>query len=168
MVRMQGLAIADNPLGPFKKHPLNPVINSGHETTLFPFKEGIAALAIRDGNEHFTIQYAPDGVSFEVASITELMPVAGGPFVPDAFTGNGDGRGITWGLCHNIRAGHWGARDTVLMSFDCDLSLDAHDPEMKKHCNYFTPDVFYQAGLSRAQRARVVEETRKLEEAKGK
>ena len=52
LVRMQGLAIADNPLGPFKKHPLNPVINSGHETTLFPFKEGIAALVTRDGNEH--------------------------------------------------------------------------------------------------------------------
>jgi len=25
LVRMQGLAIADHPLGPFKKHPLNPV-----------------------------------------------------------------------------------------------------------------------------------------------
>ena len=80
-VRMQGLAIADNPLGPFKKHPLNPVLNSGHETTLFPFREGIAALVIRDGNEHFTIQYAKDGVSFEIASITELMPIAAGPFV---------------------------------------------------------------------------------------
>ena len=30
LVRMQGLAIADNPLGPFEKHPLNPIINSGH------------------------------------------------------------------------------------------------------------------------------------------
>ncbi|RME69520.1 MAG: glycoside hydrolase, partial [Verrucomicrobia bacterium] len=36
-VRMHGLAIADDPLGPFRKHPLNPVMNSGHETTLFPF-----------------------------------------------------------------------------------------------------------------------------------
>ena len=56
LVRMHGLAIADNPLGPFKKHPLNPVMNSGHETTLFPFKEGVAAFAIRDGNEMNTIQ----------------------------------------------------------------------------------------------------------------
>ncbi|MEM9261681.1 MAG: glycoside hydrolase, partial [Bacteroidota bacterium] len=46
LVRMQGLAIADNPLGPFTKHPLNPVINSGHETSLFPFGTGIAALVI--------------------------------------------------------------------------------------------------------------------------
>ena len=28
-----GLAIGDNPLGPFRKHPLNPIANSGHETT---------------------------------------------------------------------------------------------------------------------------------------
>lgn len=161
-VRMQGLAIADNPLGPFNKHPLNPVLNSGHETTLFPFKEGIAALVIRDGNEHFTIQYAKDGVSFEIASITELMPVAAGPFVPDAFTNTINGRGITWGLCHNIKAGAKGRRATVLMRFDCDLSLDFHDPEMKRHCNYFTPDVYYKAGLSKQQRARILEHVRRL------
>ena len=63
-VRMHGLAIAENPLGPFKKHPLNPIMNSGHETTLFPFKQGVAAFAIRDGNESNTIQYAEDWVNF--------------------------------------------------------------------------------------------------------
>jgi hypothetical protein len=47
-----------------------------------------------DGNEHFTIQYAPDGVNFEVASITSMLPFAGGPFVPDAFADTGDGRGM--------------------------------------------------------------------------
>ncbi|RMG03916.1 MAG: glycoside hydrolase, partial [Planctomycetota bacterium] len=31
LVRMHGLAIADDPLGPFHKHPLNPIMNSGHE-----------------------------------------------------------------------------------------------------------------------------------------
>lgn len=60
-VRAQGLAISDDPFGPFEKHPLNPVINSGHETALFPFKEGLAALVSRHGLEHNTIQYAPDG-----------------------------------------------------------------------------------------------------------
>ncbi|MEM1062388.1 MAG: glycoside hydrolase, partial [Planctomycetota bacterium] len=43
-VRAQGLAISDHPLGPFEKHPLNPVINSGHETALFPFRDGLAAI----------------------------------------------------------------------------------------------------------------------------
>lgn len=39
-VPLIGLAVADDPLGPFKKQPLNPVLNSGHETAFFPFKEG--------------------------------------------------------------------------------------------------------------------------------
>ena len=96
---MQGLAIADNPLGPFTKSPLNPVLNSGHETTLFPFKTGIAALTIRDGNEHYTVQYAEDGVNFEIAAIvSDLMPNAAGPFIPDAFTNTKDGRQKISGL----------------------------------------------------------------------
>ena len=82
-------------------------------------------MAIKDGNEHFTVQYAPDGVNFQIASITSLMPDAPGPFVPDAFTGTTDGRGITWGLCHNTLAGGGPeTQHTVLMRFDCDLSLD--------------------------------------------
>ena len=51
-VRLTGLAMSDDPLAPFEKCPLNLVINSGRETCLFPFKKGIAALAIRHGNEH--------------------------------------------------------------------------------------------------------------------
>jgi hypothetical protein len=162
-VRMQGLAIADHPLGPFKKHPLNPVVNSGHETTLFPFKEGIAALVIRDGNEHFTVQYAEDGVNFEIASITELMPAAAGPFVPDAFTDTKDGRGITWGICHNTWAGTGpGTNHSLLMRFDCDLSQDVDDPEMKKHSYQYRPEHFYTHRLTKAQRERVLEANKKL------
>ena len=155
LVRMTGLAIADNPLGPFKKHPLNPVINSGHETVMFPFKEGMAAMVLKDGNEHFTIQYAKDGVNFEIASIVEMMPGAPGPFVPDAFANNGNGRGITWGISHLSPAFDWG-RGSILMRFDCDLSLDIHDAEMKKHEQYhFNPEFYYQKGLSKKQRERI-------------
>ena len=39
-----GLAMADNPLGPFTKHPLNPVLNSSHETAYFPFEQGLCFL----------------------------------------------------------------------------------------------------------------------------
>lgn len=162
LVRMQGLAIAEHPLGPFKKHPLNPVINSGHETTLFPFQEGIAALVIKDGNEHNTIQYAKDGVNFEIASFVEMMPVAGGPFVADAFTNTKNGRGITWGISHFTNVTNWGTNHAVLTRFDCDLSLDVHDPEMKKHHVYFKPEIFYQQSLSNAQRARILEQNQKL------
>jgi len=155
-VRAQGLAIAADPLGPFKKHPLNPVINSGHETSLFPFKTGLAALVSRHGLEHNTIQYSPDGVNFEVAAITGLMPIAPGAFVPDAFLGDKDGRGITWGLCHfrNIKRAQ-GKSHSMLARFDCDLSLDVHDLEMKESDIFNDPEINFKFGLSEAQRARI-------------
>ncbi len=157
LVRMQGLAIANHPFGPFEKHPLNPVLNSGHETTLFPFKEGIAALVIKDGNEHFTIQYAPDGVNFDIASITSVMPIAGGPFIADAFTNTKEGRGITWGLCHSLNAGSPGKDFAQLLRFDCDLSLDIDDKEMKNHSYYnsYGPAFFLMHPLSNTQKKRL-------------
>ena len=154
-VRMQGLAIADDPLGPFTKHPLNPVITSGHETSLFPFKTGIAALVYKDGPEHNTIQYSADGVNFNIASITELMPYAAAPHVPDAFTDTQDGRGITWGLAHFINIGGREKFHSMLVRFDCDLSLDIHDSEMKQHRVNHQPDVYYRQGLSQKQLRRI-------------
>ena len=162
LVRMQGLAVADDPLGPFKKHSLNPVIASGHETTLFPFKEGIAALVIKDGNEHYTIQYAEDGVNFEIASIVSLMPGAAGPFIPDAFTNTAYGRGITWGISHVTNATTWEQNHAILLRFDCDLSLDLDDPQMKEHDNHYKPGFYYQHGLSKAQKERIARENQKL------
>ena len=163
LVRMQGLATAEDPLGPFTKHPLNPVISSGHETSLFPFKEGVAALVYKDGPEHNTVQYAADWVNFEIASITELMPYAAAPYVPDAFTNTQDGRGITWGLAHFINVtGNWDAFSSKLVRFDCDLSRDIDDPEMKQHRVIHQPDVYYRQGLSEQQRERIAAETHKL------
>lgn len=155
LVRLQGLAIANDPLGPFKKHPLNPILNSGHETTFFPFREGIAGLASRHGHEHNTIQYALDGVNFELASITSLMPIAAGPYVPDAFTNTKNGRGITWGLCHFTNAGGPKTKHSILARFDCNLSLDVHDRCMKKTDIYLKPEVYFSQGLSRKQRKRI-------------
>ncbi|WNH14425.1 glycoside hydrolase family 117 protein [Thalassobellus suaedae] len=161
LIRMQGLATSDNPLGPFTKNPLNPVLASGHETTLFPFREGIAALTIKDGNEHKTIQYAKDGVNFEIASIVELMPTAAGPYIPDAFTNTKDGRGITWGISHFTNYTTWAENHAILVRFDCDLSLDIDDPEMKKHHVYHRPDVYLSQGLSEKQRERILKENNK-------
>lgn len=153
LVRMQGLAIADDPLGPFTKHPLNPVITSGHETSLFPFKEGVAALVYKDGPEHNTVQYAEDWVNFEIASITELMPYAAAPYVPDAFADTKNGRGISWGIAHFINVtDNWNKFSSKLVRFDCDLSQDLHDPEMKKHRVVHSPEVYLQQGLSKKQR----------------
>ncbi len=147
-VRMEGLAIADKPTGPFKKHELNPILNSGHETTLFPFKTGMAALLAKDGNEHNTIQYSPDGINFDIASIVEFMPAAGGPYVPDAFTNTDYGKGITWGISHFINLGGKGQYHSMLTRFDCDLSLDVNIPEMKKHRVNHKPDVYWRHAIS--------------------
>jgi len=156
-----GLAIADNPFGPFVKHPQNPVQNSGHEICFFPYKEGLASLVIRDGNEHFTIQYASDWVNFEIKAITEMMPIGPNAFIPDAFLDNKDGRGITWGICHfrNVR-GKNGKMYSELARFDCDLSLDVDDPEMKGNNNLWSPEDYYRWGLSDKQRKRIVEENK--------
>lgn len=159
LIRMQGLAIADNPLGPFKKHELNPVITSGHETTMFPFRDGIAALVIRDGNERSTIQYSPDGVQFDIASIPSLLPNAAGPYIPDAFTDTRDGRGITWGISHFTNATTWKQNHAILARFDCDLSLDLNDPLMKKTHVYHSPDVYFRQGLWGEQLKRIQADT---------
>ena len=164
-VRMQGLAIADDPLGPFRKHSLNPVISSGHETTLFPFKNGIAALVIRDGNENSTIQFAEDGVNFEIASIVGMMPTAAGPFIPDAFVDKKNRRGITWGISHFTNATNWTQNHSILTRFDCDLSLDLHDPLMKRTGIYHKPDVYFRQGLSPGQRKRIEKENLRLKES---
>ncbi|TWT80782.1 hypothetical protein CA13_22280 [Planctomycetes bacterium CA13] len=156
-----GLAIADDPLGPFLKHSLNPVLNSGHETTYFPFKEGIATLAIKDGNERCTIQYAKDGVNFEIASVVELTPIAAAPFAPDAFTNSGNGRGITWGLCHFTNAGTRDKQHSIMARFDCDLSLDVDDPTFKNTGVWHRPEVYFKQGLNKKQRARINADNRK-------
>ena len=95
-----GLATADSPFGPFIKHPQNPVLNSGHEVVLWPYKSGIAALVTANGPEKNTIQWSPDGVNFEIKSHVVLPPDAAGPYVPDAYTNTKNGQGITWGISH--------------------------------------------------------------------
>ena len=143
-----GLVIAEDPLGPFEKHPLNPVMNSGHETTYFPFMEGVAALAIKDGNERETMQYSPDGVNFEIASVVSLTPIAAAPYLPDAFTGTDYGRGFTWGMCHFINAGSSKNRYSIMARFDCDLSLDNDDPIFKTNRVWHRPEVYFQQGIN--------------------
>ncbi|RJE72476.1 family 43 glycosylhydrolase [Reichenbachiella sp. MSK19-1] len=153
---VNGLAIAEDPLGPFEKHPLNPVLNSGHETAYFPFEKGVATLVIRNGNESNTIQYAPDGVNFKIASVSALLPIAAGPYIPDAFDSRGNGRGITWGLAHFTNYGNdWTKDYSRLGRFDCDLSLDIDDKGLKKTMTDFRPEVYFSKGLTAQQKDRI-------------
>lgn len=161
-----GLAIAENPLGPFEKHALNPLTSSGHEVSLFPFQEGVAAITVKDGTEHYTIQYAKDWVNFEIASICELVPISPGPYVADAFTNTTNGRGISWGLSHFVNAGKAGINQhSVLARFDCDLSQDIDDPIMKKTGVYHDVEVYYRQGLTKEQIMRIKSHTEKPKNA---
>ncbi len=153
-IRSMGVAVGDNPYGPFVKSELNPVLSSGHETQLFRFKEGVAAILTRDGNEHYTVQYSPDGFNFKQASIGGLMPDASGLYDPDAFTNTKDGRGITWGICH-VNKYSSGSTHSVMFRFDCDLSQDVDDPEMK--INHVRPkyEDFMNQGLTAKQKSTI-------------
>ncbi|WDR04800.1 hypothetical protein PSQ90_10785 [Devosia rhodophyticola] len=111
-----GVATSVRPEGPYTHSPLNPITNSGHETMLWHYNGGIAALLNRDGPEQDTIQWAADGVSFELMAHVNNTPQGGGAFR----SGEEEAHplaGIQWGLCHlDQRAEKW----NCLMRFDLD------------------------------------------------
>ena len=71
-------------------------------------------------------------MNFAPASLLQIPPIAPGPHVPDAFTSNGNGRGITWGLMHLDAKDEQGRPYKKLARFDCDLSLDIDDAFSKR------------------------------------
>lgn len=94
-----GVALSSQAMGPYTHSEYNPITNSGHETLLWHYDGGIAALLNRDGPEKNTIQYARDGLNFEIMAHVESTPQAGGAFRcehPDEHPL----KGLQWGLCH--------------------------------------------------------------------
>jgi len=119
---MMGLAIADRPAGPYVKHEVNPLIRSGHEVLVWPHGRGVAALVTACGPEKDTLQYAPDGIRFEVKVRVKDPPKAAGGYRPDAFTGAADARRLRWGISMVARR-----PDPYLVRFDCQW-LDEDPP----------------------------------------
>jgi hypothetical protein len=144
-----GVAIADKPEGPFVKSPLNPVTNSGHETFLYPFREGIVAVTSLEGPEKNTVQYAPDGLNFELRGKISVPPIAAGPYAPDAFSDDKDGKGITWGLSHIFlgtsekSGGQEGLNYSYLVRFECNLSREIHREGFYRPWNFRFPESAY-------------------------
>ena len=141
-----GVAMADQPEGPFTKSPLNPVTNSGHETCLFPYKEGVAAICNHDGPEKDTVQYAPDGLNFEVMAHLVLPPCAGGPFAPDSYSDTKDGQGITWGLSH-IATEELKTGNSFIVRFDCNLHRQVERPGFRRTNIRFEEETYFSADL---------------------
>ncbi len=71
-----GVAIADNPKGPYIKSEYNPISNSGHEICVWPYNNGVAALITTDGPEKNTVQWSPDGINFDIKSVIKGAPHA--------------------------------------------------------------------------------------------
>ncbi len=94
-----GVAIADNIEGPYVASECNPITNSGHETLLWEYDNGIATLIIHDGPEANTIQYSKDGINFDIMSVVPTPPPAGGAFRTE-HTNDSPLAGLEWGLYH--------------------------------------------------------------------
>lgn len=125
-----GVAIADSPEGPFNKHPLNPISASGHEALVWPYKEGVATLITANGPEKNTVQWAKDGVNFEVKANIVLPPDAAGLYCPDKYDNTKDGKGFTWGLSHIAQRKEkpW----AYIIGFECDLSSVIENKRYKR------------------------------------
>jgi len=113
-----GVAIADDIMGPYVKSEYNPITNSGHETCLWEYNGGMAALLSTDGVEKNTVQFAEDGENFEIKAVIKGCPEAAGPFRMDPLKAQSPLDGMTWGLCHEIFS-DWG----YIKRFDIDYNL---------------------------------------------
>lgn len=101
-----GVAIADNPRGPYVKSPYNPISNSGHEVVVWPYQGGIASLITTDGPERNTLQWSPDGINFEIKAHIKSAPHAIG-LNRTADTEKEPTEILRWGLTHQYRTGDY-------------------------------------------------------------
>lgn len=101
-----GVAIADNPKGPYVKSPYNPISNSGHEICVWPYNGGIAALITTDGPERNTVQWAPDGINFEIMGAVKGAPHAIG-LNRTADVEKNPTEILRWGLTHQYKSWDW-------------------------------------------------------------
>ncbi len=111
-----GVATSDNPTGPFVKSELNPVTNTGHEVCIWKSGDGIAAMLHQDGPEFATLQYAADGLNFnimgEVGEFIRLQPKntdypeAAGLYRPVSDE-KSPVSGVSWGISHVLEDRNW-------------------------------------------------------------
>ena len=93
-----GVAIADEPAGPYIRYPRNPIVDSGHEVLIWPYGKGVATLIGWAGPQKNTLQYADDALHFVRCAGVRNPPVAPGAYRPDAFTDTKAGQGFHWGI----------------------------------------------------------------------
>ena len=89
-----GVAMADQPEGPYKKHP-EPLIDRGHEVLIWNQNAGIASLASLSKSIH----WAKDGINFSPTeeNLTNI-PMAPGLYRPHLEDGNTSNKIPGWGI----------------------------------------------------------------------
>ncbi|GGZ74925.1 carbohydrate-binding protein [Algibacter mikhailovii] len=123
-----GVAIADNPTGPYIKSEYNPLTTSGHEVSVWNYDNGIAIIQKLDGPERGSVQFASDGLNFEMKGKASHVPDALGIFRP-SLEGENPTSGVSWGLAHELKwdgqvQGGW----MHLKRFDLVKEIEAPSP----------------------------------------
>jgi hypothetical protein len=98
-----GVAGCESPSTPQKTkeeiYENNAITNSGHELCIWPYRGGIAAMLTTDGPQRNTIQFAQDGINFEIKSYIKWGLQAVG-LVCSLNTDKSPLEAMSWGLCH--------------------------------------------------------------------
>lgn len=95
-----GIAIAEQPQGPYVRHKNNPVIQGNHEVLVWPQDNGVAAMIGDTGPETIinSIMFAEDGVNFNKTHSVKDGPWAGGIYRADGFTESRSHVLPSWGV----------------------------------------------------------------------
>lgn len=121
-----GLAIADSPGGPYRKHAANPVVPGNHAVLAWPQGEGVAAMIGVTGPEDIinSVLYAEDGVHFKKTHDVLEGPRAGGSYRPEAFTGSDEAGAIEWG----VEIGHGEGELPYILRYDLEWKNHSEGP----------------------------------------
>ncbi|WP_010520349.1 family 43 glycosylhydrolase [Aquimarina agarivorans] len=111
-----GVAISDSPTGPFVKSPSNPITNTGHEVCVWKSGEGLGIMVHQDGPEFATLQYADDGINFDLKGrVQEFIrlqprntdyPEAAGLY-RSINNETSPVSGVSWGISHVLENNQW-------------------------------------------------------------
>lgn len=123
-----GVAIANDPKGPYTKSKFNPVLMGGHGSMVWPYRNGVCAI-LPEGPERNSILFSEDGVNFYPKIQGLNIPKGGGAYRPGNFTdvNTSPGKGITWGISHQLYPNYHFVR------FECDLSLEKGNRVRKEY-----------------------------------
>lgn len=95
-----GVAVAENPEGPYIKYQGNPVVKGNHAVLVWPEKKGVSAMIGVTGPPELvrSVLYSEDGYHFKKTHNVKDGPDAGGAYRSNHFLDNGNASRINWGV----------------------------------------------------------------------